>query len=102
MYSTNNEGKSVIAERFISTLKKNYKYMTSVSKNVYIDKLDMLLKKYSNIYHTSIKMKPVDVKDNTYIGFIKERNGKDPKFKVDDHVRISKYKNIFAKGYMPN
>ena len=70
MYSTNNEGKSVIVERFIRTLKyKIYKYMTSVSKNVYIDKLDDIVKKYNNTYHTSIKMEPVDVKDNTYIDF---------------------------------
>ena len=103
MYSTNNEGKPVIAERFIRTLKnKIYKYMTSISKNVYIDKLDDIVKKYNNIYDTSIKIKPVDVKDNTYIGFKKEVNDKNPKFKVGDRVRISKYKNIFAKGYMPN
>ena len=103
MYSTNNEGKSVIAERFIRTLKnKIYKYMTSISKNVYIDKLDDIVRKYNNIYHTSIKMKPVDVKDNTYIDFKKEVNDKDLKFKIGDHVRISKYKNIFAKGYMLN
>ena len=68
MYSTHNEGKSVIAERFIRTLKnKIYKYMTSISKNVYIDKLDDIGKKYNNTYHKSVKMKPVDVKDNTYI-----------------------------------
>ena len=76
--------------------------MTSISKNVCIDKLDDIVKKYNNTYHTSIKMKPVDVKDNTYIDFKKEVNDKDPKFKVGDYVRISKYKNIFAKGYMPN
>ena len=103
MYSTNNEGKSVIAERFIRTLKtKIYKYMTATSKNVYINKLDDVVKEYNNTYHTTIKMKPVDVEDNTYIDFKKEINDKDPKFKVGDHVRISKYKNIFAKGYMPN
>ena len=103
MYSTNNEGKSVISERFIRTLKnKIYKYMTSISKNVYIDKLDDIFRKYNNTYHTSIKIKPVNVKDNTYIDFKKEVNDKDPKSKVGDHVRISKYKNIFAKGYMPN
>ena len=103
MYLTNNEGKSVVAERFIRTLKnKIYKYITSISKNVYIDKLDDVVRKYNNTYHTSIKMKPIDVKDNTYIDFKKESNDKDPKFKVGDHVRISKYKNIFAKGYMPN
>ena len=103
MYSTNNDRKSVIAERFIRTLKnKIYKYMTSVSKNVYIDKLDDIVKKYNNTYHTSIKIKPVDVKDNTYIDFKKEVNDKNPKFKIGDHVRISKYNNIFNKGYMPN
>ena len=76
--------------------------MTAISKNVYIDKLDYIVNEYNNKYHTSIKMKPLDVKDNTYIDFKKEIDNKDPKFKVGDHVRISKYKNIFAKGYMPN
>ena len=67
MYSTNKKGKSVVAERFIRTLKKkNYKYMTSISKNVYIDKLDHIIKKYNNTYHTSVKMKPVDVRYKTY------------------------------------
>ena len=103
MYSTNNEGKSVVAERFIRTLKsKIYKYMTSISKNVYINKLNAIANKYNNTYHTTIKMKPIDVKDDTYINTNKEINYKDPKFKVGDYVRISKYKNIFAKGYMPN
>ena len=103
MYSTHNEGKSVIAERFIRTTKnKIYKYMTSISKNVYIDKLDDTVRKYNNTYHRSIKMKPVDVIDNTYIDFKKEVDDKNPKFKVGDQVRISKYKNIFAKGYMAN
>ena len=103
MYSTHNERKSVIAERFIRTLKtKIYKHMTSISKNVYIDKLNDIVSEYNNTYHTKIKMKPVDVKDNTYIDFKKEVNDKDPKFKVGDYVRISKYKNIFAKGHIPN
>ena len=103
MYAIHNEGKSVVVESFIRTLKtKIYKYMTSISKNVYIDKLDDIINEYSNTYHRTIKMKPVDVKDNTYIDFKKEVNDKDPKFKVGDHVRISKYKNIFAKGYTPN
>ena len=102
MYSTHNEGKSVVAERFIRTLKnKIYKYMTSISKIVYIDKLDDIVDEYNNTYHTTIKMKPIDVKDNTYINADGEINNKDPKFKVGDHARISKYKNIFAKGYMP-
>ena len=103
MYSTNNEGKSVVTERFIRTLKsKIYKYMTSISKNVYIDKLNDIVNEFNNTYHTTIKMKPIDVKDNTYINTDKEINNKDPKFKVADRVRISKYKNIFAKGYTPN
>ena len=103
MYSTHNEGKSVVAERFIRTLKsKIYKYMTSISKNVYIDKLDDIVDEYNNTYHTTIKMKPIDIKDNTYINADKEINNKDPKFKVGDRARISKYKNIFAKGYMHN
>ena len=103
MYSTHNEGKSVVAERFIRTLKnKIYKHMTAVSKNVYIDKLDDIVNEYNNTYHRTIKMKPIEVKDNTYIDSIKEVNDKDPKFKVGHHVRISKYKNIFAKGYTPN
>ena len=103
MYSTHNEGKSVADERFIRTLKtKVYKYMTSISKNVYIDKLDDIVNEYNNTYHRTIKMKPVDVKNNIYIDFKKEVNDKDPKFKVSDYVRISKYRNIFAKGYTPN
>ena len=76
--------------------------MTTISKNVYIDKLDDIVEEYNNKYHTTIKMKPVDVADNTYINVKKETNDKNPKFKADDHVRISKYKNIFAKGYMLN
>ena len=103
MYSTNNEGKFVIAERFITKLKNEiYKYMTSISKNIYIDKIDDIVKEDNNKYQTSIKMKPVDVMDNTYINFKKEINDKNPTFKVGDYVRISKYENIFAKGYMPN
>ena len=103
MYSTHNEGKSVVTERFIKTIKnKIYKYMTSISKNVYIDKLDDIVQKYSNKKHRTIKMKPIDVKDNTYIDFGKEVNDNDPKLKVGDHVRISKYKNIFAKDYTSN
>ena len=76
--------------------------MTSISKNVYIDKLDDIENEYNNSYHRTIKMRPIDVKDGTYINTGKEVNDKDPKFKVGDHVRISKHKNIFAKGYTPN
>ena len=89
MHSTHNEGKFVVAERSVRTLKtKSYKYTTTVSKNVYIDKLDDIVNKYSNTYHTTIKMKPVDFKDKTYIDFKKEVNDKNTKFKVGDHVRI--------------
>ena len=75
--------------------------MTSVSKNVYINKLDDIVNEYNNTYNRTIKMKPTDVKDNTYIVSSKEVNEKDPKFKVGDHVRTSRYKNIIAKGYTP-
>ena len=103
MYSTHNEGTSVVAERFIRTLRnKIYKYMTSILKNVYIDKLDDIVNEYNNTYLRTIKMNPIYVKDNTYINIGKAVNDKDPKFKVGGHVRISKSKNIFAKGYTPN
>ena len=69
---------------------------------MYIDKLDDIVNEYKNTYHNTIKIKPIDVKDSTYINTDKEINNKDPKFKVSDRVRISKYKNIFAKGCTPN
>ena len=76
--------------------------MTSVSKNLYIDKLDDIVNKYNNIYHSTIKMKPVDVKSNAYFNSRKEINDKDPKFKTDGTDRISKYKSSLAKGYTSN
>ena len=76
--------------------------MTSIPKDKYISKLDDIVNEYNNTYHRTIKMKPVDVKDNTYINSMELHSIKDPKFKVGDHVRISKYKSIFAKGYTPN
>ena len=83
MYSIHNEVKPVIVERFIRTLKTRInKYMTLVSKNMYIYKLDDIVDEYNNTYHKTIKMKPVDVKDNTYSDFEKEVNDKDLKFKV--------------------
>ena len=103
MYSTQNERKSVVGERFIRALKiKIYKYMSSVSKNAYIDKLDDIVNEYNDTYHKTIKMKSVDVKDNAYIDSGKEVNHKDFKFQVGDRARLLKYKNIFAKGYTPN
>ena len=83
MYSIHNEGKSVITERFITTLKTTiYRYMASISKNVYIDKLDVIVNESNNTYHRTIKMKPVDVKGNTYIDSTKLHSNKDAKFKV--------------------
>ena len=73
-----------------------------MSKNVYIDKLDDIASEYNNTYHRTIKIRSVDVKNNTYVDSKKEVNDKDPKFKVGEHVRISKYKNSFAKGYTAN
>ena len=103
MYSTHNEGKSVVAERFMKTLKnKIYKHMTAISKNVYYDVLDGIVREYNNTYHKTIKMKPIDVGEDSFAEYNEESNEKDPKFKVGDHVRISKHKNIFAKGYAPN
>ena len=102
MYSTYNEGKSVVAERFIRTLKnKLYKHMMATGKNVYYDFLDDVVNKYNNTKHSTIKMKPIDVKNNKRV-YIDEHNEKDSRFKVGDRVRISRYKNIFAKGYTPN
>ena len=90
------------SKRFIRTLKnKIYKYMTSISKNVNI-KLNATVNEYNNTYHRTIKMKPVHVKDDPYINVGKEVNNKDPKHKVGDHVRIWKYKTVFAIGYTPN
>ena len=101
MCSTFNEGKSVVAERFIRTLKnKLYKHMTATDKNVHYDILDDIVNEYNNTKHNTIKMKPKDVGDNRV--YIDEHNEKDSRFKVGDRVRISKFKNIFAKGYTPN
>ena len=102
MYSTYNEGKSVVTERFIRTLKnKMYKHMTKIGKNVYYDVLDDVVNEYNNTKHNSIKMKPIDIRDNKRV-YIDEHNEKDSRFKVGDRVRISKFKNIFAKGCTPN
>ena len=89
MYSTYNEGKSVVAERFIRTLKnKIYKNMTSISKNIYYDVLYDIIDEYNNTYHKTIKMKPADVGDDSFAEYNEESNEKGPKFKVGDHVRI--------------
>ena len=76
--------------------------MFSITKNVFIDKLDDIVNKYNNTYHRTIKMKDVDVNPSIHIGFDKENDKEGPKFKIGAHVRISKYKNIFAKSYVPN
>ena len=103
MYSTYNEGKSIVAERFIKVLKnKIYEHMTAVSKNVYFDVLDEIVCKYNNTFYRTIKMKPTDVKSNLYAEYNFDSNEKTSKFKVGDHVRISKYKKFFAKRCTPN
>ena len=103
MYSTYNESKSVVAERFIRTLKnKLYKHMTAIGKNVYYDVLDDVANKYNNTKHSTIKMKPKDVGNNNKRVYNDEHNEKDSRFKIGDKVRISKFKNIFAKEYTPN
>ena len=76
--------------------------MVAVSKNVYFDVLDDFVDNYNNAVHRTIKMKPINVTSDSYAEYNEDSNEKDPKFKVGDHVRISKYKNIFAKGYTQN
>ena len=103
MYSTYDEEKSVVAERIIKTLKnKVFKHMTAVSKNVYFYVLDIVVNKYNNTVHRTIKMKPVDVISDSLAEYSEDFNEKDPKFKVGDCVRISKCKNLFAKEYNQN
>ena len=98
VHSTHNKGKSVVTERFIRTLKnKIYKYMTSLSKNVCIDKLDNIVNKYNNAYHGVIKMKLVDVKTSIYIDFNKEINKEGPKFKVGYYVKNIEIQKYFCK-----
>ena len=101
MYSTYNEGKSVVAERFIRTLKnKIFKHMTAISKNVYFDVLDDIVDKYNNTVHRTIKMKPIDVTNDFFAEYNEESNKKDLKFKIGDHVRISKYKISLLKDIL--
>ena len=97
-HSTYNERKSVVAKRFIRTLKNRiYECMISILKNVYIDKWTDIVNEYNNnTYHSTMKMKSVDVKDGTFINFGADNNDKDSKFKVGDHIRILKYKTIYA------
>ena len=104
MYSTYIEGKSVVAERFIRTLKnKIFKDMTAIWKNFYFDMLDNTIYMYNNTVHTTaVKMKPIDITDDSYAEHNEDSIKKDPKFKVGDHDRIPNYKNFFAEGYTPN
>ena len=103
MYSTYNQRKSVDAENSIRTLKsKIFKHLTDFSGNKYINALDDIANKYNNTVHRKMKMKPVDVTSDSYAEYNEDFNEKDPKFKVGDYVRISKYKIIFAKGYTQN
>ena len=103
MYSTKNEEKSVAVERLIRTLKNEvFKHMTAVSTNVYFDVLDDVVNKYNNIVHRTIKMKPIEIISNSYADYNEDFNEKALKFKVGDHVKRSKYKNIFANRYTQN
>ena len=103
MYSTFNEGKSVVAKRFIRTLKnKLYKHMTATGKNVYYDVLDDIVNEDNNTKRKTIKMKQKDVKNGNKRVYIDEHNKKSARYNVGDRIRISKFKNIFAKGYTPN
>ena len=103
MYSTFNEGKPVVVERFIRTLKnKLYKHTTATGKNVYFNVLDDVVNEYNNTKHNTIKIKPKDVKNDNNRVYIDEYNKKSARFNVNNRVRISKFKNIFAKGYTPN
>ena len=103
MYSTYNERKSVAAERFIRMLKnKIFKHMTAISKNVYFDVLATIVDKYNTTVHKTIKKKLIDVTSDSYAEYNEDFNKNEPKFRVGDHVRISKYKKIFAKRYTQN
>ena len=102
MYSTYNEDNSVVVERFNRTLKiKLYKHMAATNKNVYYNVLNDVVSEYNNTEHSTIKMKPIDAKNNKRV-YIDEHNEKRARFNVGNRVRISKFKNIFAKGYTPN
>ena len=102
MYSTCNEEKSVVAERFIRTLKNLiFKHMRAVSKNVYFDVLDDIANKYKNTVYRTIEIRPIDVTSDSYAEYNEDSIKKDPKFKVGDRVRVSKCKSIF-KGYTQN
>ena len=102
MYSTHNEERSVVPERVLRTLKnKIYKHMTAISENIYFHVLDYIVDEYNNTYHETVKMKPTDVKHDYFAKYNEESNKKDSKFIISDHVRISKHKNFFLKGYTP-
>ena len=103
IYSTYKEEKSVVAEKFIRTMKnKIFKHMTAISKNVYFDVLDDIANKYNNTVHRLMKIKPIDVTSDSYAKYNEDSNVSKPKFKVGDRDRISKYENTFAKGYTQN
>ena len=103
IYPTYNEEKSVVAERFIRMLKnKIFKHMTAISKSVYLNVLDDIVNKYKNADHKTIKIKPIDVTSDSYAKYDKDSYVTKLKLKFGDNVRISKYRNIFAKGYTEN
>ena len=92
-----------MVESLLLTLKnKIYKHVTAISKNMYFNVLNDIVDEYNSTYHKTIKLKPIDVKNDSFAEYNEESNEKDPKSKVGDYVRISKYKNIFAKEYAHN
>ena len=103
MHSTYNEGKSVVAERFIRTLKnKIFKHVTAISKNVYFDVLDDIVNKYNNTVHRTVKMKSTDVTDNSYAEYNDNFNRKDPKFKVINDLNSEKIIGTFYEKELQN
>ena len=103
MYSTYNAQKSVVAERFIRPLQnKLFKHMATVSKSVYFDMLDDIINKCNNTVHRTIKMKPIDVRSDSYAEYNEDSSEKEPKFEFADYVRLWKYKLIFVEGYTVN
>ena len=100
MYSTCNEGKSVVAKRFIRTLKnKIFKHMTAVSKNVYFDVLDNIIDKYSNTVHRNIKLKPIDVTSDSYAEYNEDSNVTKPKFKVVIMLGFQNTKTFYTQNW---
>ena len=94
--------KNLLLQKDLKNKIYKHMHMTAISKNVYFDVLDGIVDEYNNTYHKTVKMKPIDVKSDYFAEYNEESNEKEPKIKVGDHVKISKFENVFAKGYTPN